>query len=1236
MKTLRLQLIVLACLACATHLHAQTISYILPDIGSPGMNTYVEIVAPTGETGSFGTDGIYVNNPGDRVRVICDNPADTALVAIGPVVVSWNGRLAATQIFVRPGIDPGTTDWQTVDSAYIVPIRVVVNGVRSNREFFYILRPQPAIIAGGGGTLGTGALGRRSRRGAMIVDSLVLGSGTFAVTSDDIDPVTPGNQGTLPFVLISRGRITGQPGTTLNVSATGKDGGPGGGGGGGNFCDAGGSGSDGGRGYTGGGRGGRNGSSFTSNEFRNPGSGSGPFIGPTGGSLNGVAGATAPWYEAAGGGTGHPFGTSGEGCNDGTNCAPAGGYGGGSGAQQTLGGGGGGNATPGQPSIINGVSAGQVVGNRQLVPLAGGSGGAGGNPQGAFVCSGEGGGGGGAIRISAPEILNVVLTANGGDGQERSNGPGGSGSGGAVSVEAKMQFATAQLSAAGGTGGIDGGAGRLRIDGPRATITLAPSTASTFRGPSTDTASLVARTFTLTGTGSGDDILLFLKSASMPWTPIDTVNTIGNFWSAQITLPQPDDLYYLVAMQKPATVPGGGTYTAEPHAVLSQAAANVLRILTVPLISAPTARSYRLVCEDALLDTITVGNSGEAPLWLQQPSFANGSRGFSLVSPTGFPQQVAPGASVSFVVRYAATPGVTGIARDTLVVANNDTSATWNPWRLALEARKDSTSFSVAASRIDLGMVYFCGTSGIDTVLDFRNTGTVPLALALPSLAGTGFSLVSPSAGAFPLTVPAGASVPLVLRFEPAQRGVPVSATLEILTSAEGCERTLDVELTGTAHDVAIEWTDAVAFAALRCAGERRDTTLLVRNTGTAPVTISAVAVADPQFSLVAPSLPLVIPAGGTQPLTVRYAPATAGVHASRFTLRMQPCDRDLVLDLGGRRDSVGLSGVALDFGVLRQSQFPVQRTMTVRNTGSVAIDVSQALLAYGTHFDIVSFVPAVLQPGDSLVLTLRFRDPGVDGTVDDRVMLTHAPSCDYVEIVVRGARVDGAAVLVIDTVRAAPGEQVRIGMHLYARVSPLSYGVTMLRVHLRFNRRLLLPDPRFVPAVNIREVGEDRLMRWDAAILNTEPGQDYFFPTVLPFIAMLGPVDRTAITVDSVEVVGGLLDLEVHDGLFLLDICREGGDRLFDGSQTAGFRSVHPNPFNPVTVIEYGVIEQAQARVVIVDMLGREVAVLADGVQEPGVYTVRFDASALPTGVYTAVLATPSAVYHHRIILTR
>ncbi|HXF99751.1 MAG TPA: glycosyl hydrolase family 8 [Bacteroidota bacterium] len=60
-----------------------------------------------------------------------------------------------------------------------------------------------------------------------------------------------------------------------------------------------------------------------------------------------------------------------------------------------------------------------------------------------------------------------------------------------------------------------------------------------------------------------------------------------------------------------------------------------------------------------------------------------------------------------------------------------------------------------------------------------------------------------------------------------------------------------------------------------------------------------------------------------------------------------------------------------------------------------------------------------------------------------------------------------------------------------------------------------------------------------------------------------------------------------------------------------------HPNPFNPSTVIRYGVPGRSHIRLVIYDQLGREVARLVDDVKESGYYDVRFDGRNLASGMY-------------------
>ena len=67
----------------------------------------------------------------------------------------------------------------------------------------------------------------------------------------------------------------------------------------------------------------------------------------------------------------------------------------------------------------------------------------------------------------------------------------------------------------------------------------------------------------------------------------------------------------------------------------------------------------------------------------------------------------------------------------------------------------------------------------------------------------------------------------------------------------------------------------------------------------------------------------------------------------------------------------------------------------------------------------------------------------------------------------------------------------------------------------------------------------------------------------------------------------------------------------------TFGIEQNYPNPFNPTTNFEFRISNLEFVTLRIYDVLGREVATLLNDVRPAGVYTVRWDASALPSGVY-------------------
>jgi hypothetical protein len=59
------------------------------------------------------------------------------------------------------------------------------------------------------------------------------------------------------------------------------------------------------------------------------------------------------------------------------------------------------------------------------------------------------------------------------------------------------------------------------------------------------------------------------------------------------------------------------------------------------------------------------------------------------------------------------------------------------------------------------------------------------------------------------------------------------------------------------------------------------------------------------------------------------------------------------------------------------------------------------------------------------------------------------------------------------------------------------------------------------------------------------------------------------------------------------------------------------PNPFNPMTSIRYELPEESYLSLKVYDVLGREVARLAEGNKPAGIYSVNWNASDFGSGIY-------------------
>ena len=78
------------------------------------------------------------------------------------------------------------------------------------------------------------------------------------------------------------------------------------------------------------------------------------------------------------------------------------------------------------------------------------------------------------------------------------------------------------------------------------------------------------------------------------------------------------------------------------------------------------------------------------------------------------------------------------------------------------------------------------------------------------------------------------------------------------------------------------------------------------------------------------------------------------------------------------------------------------------------------------------------------------------------------------------------------------------------------------------------------------------------------------------------------------------------------------------------------PNPFNPTTTIGYVLKEKSNAKLILLNAIGEEVAVLINEEQEKGFHKVEFNAASLPSGVYFYQLKAGSFVETKKMLLLK
>ncbi len=79
-----------------------------------------------------------------------------------------------------------------------------------------------------------------------------------------------------------------------------------------------------------------------------------------------------------------------------------------------------------------------------------------------------------------------------------------------------------------------------------------------------------------------------------------------------------------------------------------------------------------------------------------------------------------------------------------------------------------------------------------------------------------------------------------------------------------------------------------------------------------------------------------------------------------------------------------------------------------------------------------------------------------------------------------------------------------------------------------------------------------------------------------------------------------------------------------------------YPNPFNPISTIRFDLSKAARVELKVYNTLGQEVATLVDGPKSTGSYSIPFDASGLPSGVYIYRLSANGISESRKMVLLK
>ncbi len=276
--------------------------------------------------------------------------------------------------------------------------------------------------------------------------------------------------------------------------------------------------------------------------------------------------------------------------------------------------------------------------------------------------------------------------------------------------------------------------------------------------------------------------------------------------------------------------------------------------------------------------------------------------------------------------------------------------------------------------------------------LEIFNVGVADLEIisVQPVLSPSGFSVLA--APGTPLVVSPGDHVDFTVDYTPSVRGVTENATIRILSNDPGAP-IVDIAATGFGGTGALEAliADGGNFGSA-CVGSSADETLTINNNGPCTLSISGIFSSSPEFTtpLVA-AYPLLIGAGDSIDVTIRFKPASFGFKAATLTIASDDPAGPKTLNVSGLAPAPALALMIAGAGAFPHTCVGsfTDEPLALNNSGRCTLSVS-AIASSSAEFvtpEVLAY-PLTVAAGTSLYVPLRFQ-PASTGAKSATITVT-------------------------------------------------------------------------------------------------------------------------------------------------------------------------------------------------------------------------------------------------------